>query len=328
LRRLDKLTELIEKVHAKKLLFLCHQNADPDAFCSAYVFSKVLKRLNPNLKIALAADGVSRITSKILDAISARVNENPSLNQFDLFILFDTNTFQQLGKLSEIASKNKPIVVFDHHIDNAGTKKMVSLKIVDEKARSTCELAFNSFDEMGLAISRKEALCLFLGMAYDTRHFALANADTFRIASRLMEIGVDPAKAIAMLISPVERSERMARLKAAQRAKVLSFKDWIIAFSRISSHQASSARALVAVGADMAVVGGEKEGALRISMRATEDFLEKTGLHLGRDLAQPLGEARGGAGGGHGGAAGINGGKGLDLFFTECEKILAKKLNG
>jgi hypothetical protein len=116
-------------------------------------------------------------------------------------------------------------------------------------------------------------------------------------------------------------------LKAAQRAKISSFKEWIIVFSRISSYQASVARALLSLGADLVVVGGERDGVLRISMRASKDFSEKTGIHLGRDLAQPLGESIGGAGGGHEGAAGINGGTGLDHFFAECERILAKRLN-
>lgn len=318
---------LIERLEVHQILFLCHQNTDPDALCSAYVFSRALKRLNKRLRIWIAAEEISRTSDRIREEVPIRIEQKPRLNRFDLFILFDTNTFKQLGGLGDrVLAENKPIVVIDHHAVNAGTKKRVKLQFVDENARSTCELVYSLLEEENVEISKREALCLFYGVAYDTRHFALANAETFKTALKLIEKGVNPEKALAVLVVPPERSERIARLKAAQRCNVLDMNNWIVAFSKISSHQASCARGLISLGADIAVVGGEKDGELRISMRATEDFLGKTGLHLGRDLAQPLGELMGGAGGGHSGAAGINGGQDVARFFRECEAALAKKL--
>ncbi len=56
-------------------------------------------------------------------------------------------------------------------------------------------------------------------------------------------------------------------------------------------------------------------------MRATEEFASKTGVHLGRDLAIPLGAALGGGGGGHPTAAGFFGKVGID---ETIEKTVAR----
>jgi nanoRNase/pAp phosphatase (c-di-AMP/oligoRNAs hydrolase) len=56
----------------------------------------------------------------------------------------------------------------------------------------------------------------------------------------------------------------------------------------------------------VSVVAGNKGENLEISLRCTQEFSEKTGIHLGKDIAKPLGEAMQGQGGGHAMAAGVN----------------------
>ena len=56
----------------------------------------------------------------------------------------------------------------------------------------------------------------------------------------------------------------------------------------------------------MAAVAGKKNDKLEVSLRCNRDFTEKTGIHLGKDIAMPLGEQLGGVGGGHAMAAGVN----------------------
>jgi len=319
----------INKTKARRILFVGHQNADPDALCSAYVVSKVLSRIDPRLRIGIGAPGgASKISKSIIEEVQIRLDDLKQLDKIDLFVLFDTNTIQQLGELGKsVLETGKPIAIIDHHAASPTMRGIAQFEIINEKSRSTCELVYYLIEKDGISLSRKEALCLFTGMAYDTRHFAIASAESFRVAAKLVEAGVDPEKVMKTLSMPLERSERVARLKAAQRIKIMDFKGWIVVFSRISSHQASSARGLLSLGANLAVVGGESGDSIRASIRASNDFLDGTGIHIGRDLAQPLGESIGGAGGGHRGAAGINGGKNLERFFTECRKILAKNLN-
>ena len=61
-------------------------------------------------------------------------------------------------------------------------------------------------------------------------------------------------------------------------------------------------------------------------MRALQDFFKKTGIHLGRDIAQPLGRYLNGMGGGHNTSAGVNGEGNIEDAFKECIRLVKKKL--
>jgi nanoRNase/pAp phosphatase (c-di-AMP/oligoRNAs hydrolase) len=56
----------------------------------------------------------------------------------------------------------------------------------------------------------------------------------------------------------------------------------------------------------LAIVAGKRNDELTLSFRSTRDFVEGTGMHLGSDLARPLGSRMDGMGGGHATAAGAN----------------------
>jgi hypothetical protein len=118
----------------------------------------------------------------------------------------------------------------------------------------------------------------------------------------------------------------VARLKAGQRVKLKKIGEWLIAFSRVKAYQASAARALIRLGAHVAVVGGKRAKKLRISLRAESAFYKKTGIHLGRDIAKPLGEYIHGMGGGHSTSAGVNGVGDVDASLRQCTELIRKHL--
>ena len=61
----------------------------------------------------------------------------------------------------------------------------------------------------------------------------------------------------------MDLSEKIARLKASQRMKVYRKGDWIIATAEVSSFQASVARGFLNLGADVAIIVGEKKGKIK-----------------------------------------------------------------
>jgi nanoRNase/pAp phosphatase (c-di-AMP/oligoRNAs hydrolase) len=76
----------------------------------------------------------------------------------------------------------------------------------------------------------------------------------------------------------------------------------------------------------MAAVAGKKNGKLEVSLRCNRDFTEKTGIHLGKDIAMPLGQALGGVGGGHAAAAGVNAKGEVEDALDKCFKLLQGKI--
>jgi len=301
--RLVKLLKSVDSV-----LVLGHQNADPDAVCSAYAFSLLAKRINRKLKLTFASpDGVSKLSKQVLKTVALEVVDNPDPSRADLIVTVDTNTLQQLGNLKEpVLDSRKPLVMIDHHAPHSENAKTATFVICDDKATSTCEMILDMYSKLHLTPSRIASQALFIGLIVETGHLAIASRRTFDSACSLIKAGADPETALVVTRSSMDESERIARLKSAQRLRMERVGKWVIAFSEIGSYHASAARALIALGAHLAVVAGKRNDELTVSLRSTREFASETGLHAGRDLANPLGVRMSGMGGGHATAAGAN----------------------
>jgi nanoRNase/pAp phosphatase (c-di-AMP/oligoRNAs hydrolase) len=327
--KFDDILALIDEKNAISLLLLCHNNADPDAIGSAYALQSLLKKLRPSLRIVIGTEqGINRLSKYVLKYVPIPFDPNPNLDEADVIILLDTNTVQQLGNLADkLVATKLPIIVVDHHAIHPKTKLIAKISITDESSPSTCEIVYKFYKEQNIKPNLNVANALFLGIASDTRHFVLGNTFTFKTISELGEIGVNPKEALASLSMPVSFSERIARIKACSRAQIITNDEWIIAFSNVGSYQASAARALVELGAHMAAVAGQKGDRIELSLRCTKEFNKKTRMHLGKDIAQPLGEYLQGMGGGHASAAGLNGIGKVENALNQCLVITKKYLS-
>ena len=251
----------------------------------------------------------------------------PNVENADVIVLLDTNTIQQLNTLAEKVKTSKaPIIVIDHHAAHPETEKLARLSITNEEASSTCEIVYSLFRQMSIKPGENEAKALFLGMACDTRHFILAGSSTLKTVAELIDAGVNAQETLSLLSLPMDFSERVARLKASRRAQIFKVGEWILAFSHVSAYQASAARAIIDLGAHVAVVAGQKNEKIEISLRSTRGFYNKTKVHLGKDIAKPLGEYLHGMGGGHSTAAGVNGTGDVETGFKRCLQLLKEKL--
>jgi len=304
-----EILRFLDEIQGKNLVLLTHQNADPDAICSAYAFTELLERMRPKIKTQIGlTDGINKLSKNLLRELPIKVANKPDIAKFDIIGLMDTNTIQQLSGYAETLKNIKtPIIVIDHHAIHPKTTKIAKISIVNDQVSSTCELIYTFFKEMDLKPSQNVATAMFLGIACDTRHFILSKTSTFKVVSELIDWGVNIKNSLSLLFLPFEYSERIARLKAMKRSKMLKIGGWISVSSIISSYQASVARALIALGADVAAVVGLKDGKLTMCIRSTIRFYEKTRIHLGKQIAMPLGTAVKGVGGGHPTAAGVNG---------------------
>jgi phosphoesterase RecJ-like protein len=323
------ITKILDEAHARFVLLLCHHNADPDAIGSAYAFQSLLAKCRPNMTAEIGiGQGISRLSKHILKHLPIVVNLQPNVEKADAIVLLDTNTTQQLGKLSERVTKTKaPIIVIDHHAAHPATESIAKLCITNEGASSTCEMVYDFYKQLNTKPGLNEAKALFLGITFDTRHFILAKTSTFKTISELSDIGVNPQEELSSLALPMDFSERVARMKACRRAKLIKVENWIIALSHVSAYQASAARALVDVGAHLAAVAGQKNEKIEISIRCTREFNQVTGIHLGRDLAKPLGDYLQGMGGGHATAAGVNGTGYIEKGLKRCLRLIKEKLS-
>lgn len=319
-----------------RVCFICHHNADPDSFLSAYALLRLREEKKSAPSIILAPAGVSKITRILYSNIgcSAKIENSPDvIRNCDCACLVDISTLEQIPEDVRISLLENPeidLLMIDHHEPHPETTSYTKLALLDPEAKATAILVYNLFKETRTKILPDVADSLLAAILYDTRRLMNADPRTFRIIADLIEKGGRYKSIISWLSKKVSLSERIAKLKAAMRMQLyeIDIKNsrLLIALSNVSSYEASAARALIDLGADLAIVIGVKKGRIRICSRATSKFYEVTEIHLGKDLMMPLGKQLEGAGGGHTLAASANGKGDLNLAIKHVLKILKEKV--
>jgi nanoRNase/pAp phosphatase (c-di-AMP/oligoRNAs hydrolase) len=322
-----EILELAESVDTP-IVVTCHRNADPDAFASAYAMRTFLRDRGLDARLVLS-EGLSqpskRVVREILGVEPAEV-EDEVPEESGLAIVVDTASPEQLGRLADFAL-NVDLIVIDHHESNRLAEKAV-VAIVDTKARATSEIVYVMLRYALEWVATREILELLLsGIVYDTRHFILSTARTLRVAAELMEQGASLERVLKALQSPpMEMPERIARIKAAKRMHAIRAGDYIVAVSHVGAYESSVARALLDLGADMALIVSEHGDEVRVIGRAKKTIVEKLGIHLGRDIMEKLGSSFGGGGGGHAQAAGASVRASFERVYTTLLNLIVDLL--
>ena len=308
----------------KKILVLCHHMADPDGVGSCVVLAGALKQLGASARAGTSED-MSRAAQAVLGAVGLAIEADPPIDA-DIVVLLDTSSFEHLGKIGGVVKeKAPPIVLIDHHRPVEEMKEFTKFYLVREDVTSQSELVLELIRELGVTLTPEWAFLLLAGVVSDTGQFRFAKGSTFTAVDELLRAGADYHRVLDALRLPEEPSKRIAILKAAQRAELEKIHERLVAFSELSSFEADAAAMLIKIGADVAIVGSEEKGRLRISGRARPEVCAETGLHLGELMAE-LGKLHKGAGGGHAGAASMSGEGKLEEAKKHALEILREKL--
>ena len=303
---MKKLVEVLKKFKGKEALLLAHKNADPDSICSALALYKELEKIGIRTRIG-AVESVSSLSKKILEKTKTTVEINPTLDT-DLIILLDMSSSGQLGEFyKEIKKSSVYKIVIDHHAIQEDNFK-VNLSYIDENAATAVELVYDLLRELKVKISDETAFAILFGTVAETAHLRYAKQKNFKIIADLLEKhNICFSELLRFLETPLDISERIARLKAFQRAKVHRISNYLVAISEIGSFEASSARAFISAGADVAAVISKRKKEIRVSLRASTSFYRETKIDLGKDLIPEVAKIIKGTGSGHPTAAGANG---------------------
>ena len=175
---------------AKSVLLHCHPYADPDSIGSVLAMTMFLKKIG--IKVTpIMGDSEYPNNLKSLPQYDLIVPKNFTqidLSDYDLFIILDSSTPNQITQLAEVVlPETIKTNVIDHHVTNL---KFGNINHVDSNCSSTCEVLFNLFKEWKVEIDKDMAICLFIGIYADTGGFKyqLTTADTLLAASELARI--------------------------------------------------------------------------------------------------------------------------------------------
>lgn len=309
---------------ARRIVVACHRNADPDALASLYAMAELIEKLTRKPVLKFLPEGLNSVSKRILANLLGETLASNSLSELapeDLLVVVDTASRSQLGALGDRLN-NASLVVVDHHGSNELVEK-AKLAIYDPGARSTSELVYLAAKTLRVELSKVSLTLLLAGIVYDTRHFLLSSPRTLRIAADIMDEGIELTKVLRLMQSEeMSPSEKIARLKAAMRMEAFRADNVIVVITKVSAFESSVAKALLDLGADIAIIVSEHKDETRIIARGRQAVLENLGIHLGRDLLERIAKEFGGGGGGHMLAAGASLRKPIDeVYLAILENI-------
>lgn len=296
------LQDFLSEKAGKRILLLTHQNADIDAVASLLILGYYLKKLGFKNFDYSVADGIS-LQARTLLKYSDKEFVEPVPKDYDMVATVDVSDPRYLPKVD---LEGVELVVIDHHqlSEYFASDNCKAACFVDPDSVSMTEYLYNSFD---IPIDKTIARLVLAGIIFDSGYLRLASRKTFQTIAKLLdEFGLEYPDILAELSTEMSVSEKIARIKGAKRAKVVQDGGAIIATARVGSYESSVARGLVGLGADVAFVASDSDGA-RISGRAHAKYIKEHSLNLGKNVMPKVGRLLGGSGSGHAAAAGANG---------------------
>ena len=187
----SKLNDIIKS--SKNILIISHVNPDGDtlgSMCGLYC------AILDNFKKKCDMVAISKIPDvySYLPHLSEvkNVDDLDKSREYDLVINVDVAALDRACDAKILFEKAKFTVNIDHHKTNIAYG---NLNFINPDASSTGEVLFGCFENMNWKVNLDCAICLYTAILTDTGSFRFDNTkpSTFEVASKLVEIGVQPS---------------------------------------------------------------------------------------------------------------------------------------
>ncbi|MFA6250199.1 MAG: DHH family phosphoesterase [Candidatus Shapirobacteria bacterium] len=186
--------DIINRIHdSTSILLHLHPSPDGDVIGSTLAMYLYLKTLGKRVTLIKGDSelpqnfhhlpGFSEITSKTYFDLN--------LNEFDLFLIFDSASLSQISKLGSVSfPPHLFTIAIDHHSSNP---KFARVNLVNNTVISVCEIIFDMFSKSKIPISSQMAINLFLGIYTDSGGFKYqkTTSQTFSAAAKLVKLCPD-----------------------------------------------------------------------------------------------------------------------------------------
>ncbi|MDY6968137.1 MAG: bifunctional oligoribonuclease/PAP phosphatase NrnA [Spirochaetota bacterium] len=205
--------------HHDKFIISTHESPDGDGLGAEIAFNELLKNLGKT-SIILNSDPIPDKyrfidIDKDINILKNGFEFPKDINEYAVFVL-DTNDFDNIGLAYQyLKNMVTDVFIIDHH---EGGKDKFEANFIKAEASSACEIVYEIMKHHDFDPSFKAAQALYTGILSDTGSFRYPKTtpETFRIASNLVEIGVDPFK----IYEQVYENNSLASFEL--RAKMLS----------------------------------------------------------------------------------------------------------
>ena len=244
---MDRFLDVLKEYRGKKLLILCHDDADSDALGAAFVLARVL---DGDMAVPRT---VSEHARELQYKLKMKIVFQPEVNNYDLVIVVDTADAQQLP-----GCMPKLYLLIDHHPENkllAGAAAAVY-----EQADSACQLVWRVCQALGSSLDTDLALALGAGIMGDTRYLATAANSTIAELAEILEAGGVTYRDLIRVARVTSQIERQVRLQAAFSGKLHQIGNCLVATTTAERNYVYYVTMmLLELGADISMVGYQQQ---------------------------------------------------------------------
>jgi len=175
---------------AAAVTILCHVRPDPDTLGSGLALGQALVALGKTVEVAYP--GVLPLPATMAGMPGGELLvDAASVTGHPVVVAVDAATQGRLEELGAVFAAAPTRIVVDHHVSNGG---FGSVDLIDPSSDCTASLVLQIVDELGVELTEPIATCIYAGLVTDTGSFRWARPASFRIAARLLEVGVDGAR--------------------------------------------------------------------------------------------------------------------------------------
>lgn len=174
--------------NASRILLTTHRQCDGDGLGSELAIYHALKKINKEVRI-LNVDGTPQKYDYLNPDQYIQYFDGPHdpIEPMDLALIFDTNDRRLIEPLyEELEKKCKNIIFVDHHPVLKEGPEPTSQSVINIRAASTGELAYDIIKALDIELDEKIARALYTSVVFDTQLFRY-----IRNSARSHEVVVD-----------------------------------------------------------------------------------------------------------------------------------------
>lgn len=205
---LKKIAKRLKK--AEHIAIFTHINPDGDALGSSFAVKYTLEAIGKRATIYLEKPMPEKFNFLGTDY---EIADETTESSADCAIVLDCGEYDRLGNTATLCKKIPDLLCVDHHKTGDAFGK---LYYNEPDAAATAQIVYKLAKLVTKNVPEKAYEAIFTGMSTDTGHFKFSNVspETFKIAAKVLESGIDHRKITTIIYDTVKR-EKMMFLGAA-----------------------------------------------------------------------------------------------------------------
>lgn len=213
---LHEIARIIES--SQSILLSTHREPDGDGLGAQIGLYHALKKMGKTVRILNVDSSAQKYDFLIpKNMIQVYQGEHDKVEKTDLALILDTNDKRLLDTLFVKLEVNcKEIAFIDHHPILINGPKPSDISVIDVKAASTGEIAFNLIKILKIPLDKNIAEAFYTSLVFDTQLFRFIrnSPNTHLIAAELLQHDINPEKIHRSLFGDFTKNKLLFNAKA------------------------------------------------------------------------------------------------------------------